>query len=129
MAGEKTNVSTIILRISIRVLINVLLLFVLVQGMASAYQFSYKLFGDIPYVAASNTQMKITIPEGSGVMDIATLLEQNGVVDSRYLFLCRVYIGEYRNKLLAGTYTLGPGMSPDEICQTICGIQSEEDKS
>lgn len=126
MARDKENVSYVILWISVRVLLNLILLFVLVQGFATAYNFSYKLFIDIPYKTMVEEVRDVTIEEGSGVIEIATLLEDKEIVESQYIFLARVYIGGYSGDIKAGTYALSAAMSPDEICKKICGIQSEE---
>lgn len=72
MAGEKDNISGAILWISVRVLINMLLLLLLVEGFINAYHFSYKLFADIPYAAGSNKTMNITIVQGSHQMKLPT---------------------------------------------------------
>lgn len=126
MVRDKENISSTILWISVRTLMNVILAFILVEGFVSAYHFSYKLFSDVPYVAASQDTMSITIAEGASAVDVAELLQQSGIVESKYLFLARVYIGKYDNQIRTGTYILGPGMSPDGICRQICGIQSED---
>lgn len=123
---DKNSVSNTILWVSIRTFINVMLLFVLVEAFILGYQFSYKLFNDNPYMAASKTTMNITIEEGTSVADVAMILDNNEIVDGKYLFMARVYLGKYHNRIQAGTYVLGPGMSPDEICRTICGIKSED---
>ncbi len=126
MVGEKKSVSTAILWISLRTLLNVLILWLLVEGFVTAYHFSYKLFGDYPYSAASSETMTIQIEEGSKVTDVAVKLEEMKIVENRYLFIARAYIGKYQEKIVAGEYILGPGMSPDEICKKICGVKSEE---
>lgn len=126
MTGEKDNISGAILWISIRVLMNMLFIFILVEGFALAYNFSYKLFADLPYITSSSDTMNITISEGRSPDEIASILKTNGIVDEKYIFLARVYLGKYQDKIVPGTYTLGPGMSPDEICRMICGMQSEE---
>lgn len=126
MARDKENVSYAILWISIRVLLNLTLVFLLTQGFATAYNFSYKLFIDIPYKTMAEDVKDITIEEGSSVIDIATLLEEKEIVESRYIFCARVYIGGYDEDIKAGTHMLNAGMSPDEICKRICGIQSED---
>lgn len=123
---DKKSISSTILSISLRTLVNVCILLFLVEGFVNSYHFSQKLFADYPYVAASSEKMEVIIAKGSDAMQIAEMLEEKGIVDSRYLFLARVYIGGYRDKILAGSYSLGPGMSPDEICREICGLQSEE---
>lgn len=125
MTRDKESISSIILQISLRTLVNVILVFVLVEGFVTTYHFSYKLFADFAYAAASQETINITIADGDTAKDVAVVLEQNGVVESRYLFLARAYLGKYNNRIQAGTYTVGPGMTPDEICKTICGLQSE----
>lgn len=126
MTGDNNSISGTILRISLRTLVNVILVFILLEGFTGAYYFSYKLFADYPYVAASKNMLKITISEGESAKDVAVLLEESGIVENRYMFMARAYLGKYNNRIQAGTYTIGPGMSPDEICRRICGIQSEE---
>ena len=126
MTGDKKSVSSTILSISVRALINVMLILVLVEGFSNAYHFTHKLFSDYPYVAASSETIRVTIEEGSSVQQVAEMLDELGIVDGKYLFMARVYIGDYRDKMKAGTYMLGPGMTPDEICKEICNIQSEE---
>ena len=126
MTGDKQSVSSTVLWISLRALWNILLVFILVEGFTNAYYFSYKVFTDIPYVAASEDTRTVFITEGENVFTIAETLEQNGIVESKYLFIVRAYLGEYNQKLKAGEYILGPAMTPDEICKEICGMQSEE---
>lgn len=126
MAKDNENAYSVILGVCIRTLINVVFLFLLVEGFTYSYHFSYKLFADLPTAAASSDMKNITIDAGSSAKDVAFLLEANGIVDDKYIFVARAYLGKYNNKIQAGTYTLGPGMTPDEICRMICGIQSEE---
>lgn len=124
MTGDKDNIANTILRLSLRTLVNMILVFCLVEGFVVAHRFSYELFADYPYIAASKDVMSITIDEGSSTRDIAKQLEQAGIVKNQYLFLARSYLGKYSNRIQAGTYTLGPGMSPDEICRRLCGVES-----
>lgn len=126
MTGENENIWSTILRFSLRTLINIILLFVLVEAFVVAYQYSYKLFSDLPYLAASQDVTTIVIEQGQTTKDIALILEQSGIVENQYLFLARAYLGKYNNKIQAGTYTLGPGMTLEEICRKLCGIQSED---
>ena len=126
MAGEREDTSKIILQISIRTLINIILVFVLVEGFVWCYQFSYRVFADIPYMPGSQNTVTITIEQGENARQIANAMEQGGLVEDNKLFLARIYLGKYTHKILAGTYTLSPGMTTDAICKKICGMQSEE---
>lgn len=124
MLKDKESITSIIFFMSIRILINAALLLVLVEGFVLSYRFTYKVFADIPYIAASSDMKSITIEPGTEVKDIADLLDDFGIVEGKYQFLARVYLGKYDDKIVAGTYSLGPGMTPDEICRRICGLQS-----
>lgn len=124
MTRDNDSITSKLLWFSLRTLINMMLLFVLVEGCIMAYQFSYELFADYPYIAASESVMKVNIDEGSAAVTVAGQLEQAGIVKNKYLFLARVYLGKYNNRIQAGTYTLGPGMTPDEICRKLCGVGS-----
>ncbi len=126
MIDEKESILKRILQFCMQLLVNLFLLFLLIEGFKSSYYFSYKLFADVPYRVGADQRISITIEEGSTATLIAQQLEQNGIVEGKYLFLAREYLGKYNNRILAGTYQLGPDMTPDEICRTICGIQSED---
>lgn len=124
MTRDNDNITSKLLWFSLRTLINMFLLFVLVEGFITAYHFSYELFADYPYVAASDRVLEVKIAEGATPVMVASQLEETGIVKNKYLFLARVYLGKYGKKIQAGSYNLGPGMTPDEICRKLCGIGS-----
>ncbi len=123
---ENDKISKVILQISLRTLMNVVLLFILVEGFIYTYQFSYKVFADVPYMPASSDTVTVTIESGSTAKQVAGIMEGSGLVEDDKLILARLYLGKYNKKIIAGTYTLSPAMSADAICKKICGIQSEE---
>ena len=123
---ENDKISKVILQISLRTLMNVVLLFILVEGFVYTSQFSYKVFADVPYMPASSDTVTITIESGSTAKQVADIMEGSGLVEDDKLILARLYLGKYNKKIIAGTYTLSPAMSADAICKKICGIQSEE---
>lgn len=123
---ENDKISKVILQISLRTLMNVVLLFILVEGFVYTYQFSYKVFADVPYMPASSDTVTITIESGSTAKQVASIMEGSGLVEDDKLILARLYLGKYNKKIIAGTYTLSPAMPADAICKKICGIQSEE---
>lgn len=125
MAEDKNSVSKTLLWVSVNTLFNMLLLFILVESFFAAYSFSYKLFADMPCEAISGTLTDITINEGMTIRELASVLESNHIVESEEMFLARVYIGKYSDRIKSGTYSLSPTMTPDEICKTICREQSE----
>lgn len=116
----------IIIGFILRTMINILFVIGIVEGFVYSYHFSYKLFADIPYKPAVSETMNITIESGNSAKDVADILDSLDIVENKYLILARMYIGKYNSKIKAGTYKLGPAMTPDEICRCICGIQREE---
>jgi len=123
-SGE--NKFKIIIGFVLRTMINILFVLGIIEGFLYSYHFSYKLFADMPYKPVAEETFNITIESGSNAIDVAKLLDQFGIVESEYLIMARMYIGKYNSKIQAGTYTLGPSMTPDEICRCICGIRNEE---
>lgn len=124
MTEDNNSTAKAILEFGIRTIVNLTLLFLLVQSFVVSHRFAYQLFADLPYVPASNQVYNITIAEGTSPRELAGVLAANQIVESDMLFLARVYIGKYGTRIQAGTYSLGPGMSPDEICKKICGVTS-----
>ena len=76
MAGDRENISGTILRLSLRTLVNMVLLFFLVEGCIAAYNFSYKVFADYPYMAVSKDTKTVTISKGQTARDVAVVLEE-----------------------------------------------------
>lgn len=64
MANENENTYKVILGVCIRVLMDIVFVFLLAEGFRYSYQFSYKLFADLPKTAAATEVMNITIEEG-----------------------------------------------------------------
>ncbi|MDO5156084.1 MAG: endolytic transglycosylase MltG [Eubacteriales bacterium] len=123
---EKENIYARILGFCFHILLDVMFVFFILEGYTYSYNLAYRLFGDLPATVMSTQTMRVTIDEGSSAKQVADELKLKGVIDDSYVFMARVYLGKYSNRIVSGTYILGPGMSPDQICRTICGIRSEE---
>ncbi len=126
MGKENEGGSGSWLRISLRMLINAMIVFVLVEGFIYSFHFSYAVFTDVPYMSGQNNMVTVTIQQGESATDVADMLYNNRIIENKYIFLARVYLGKYQNRIEAGTYNVNSTMSPDTICKLFCGIQSEE---
>ena len=124
ISGE--NKFKLIMGFLFRTILNMLFILGIFEGFVYSYHFSYKLFMDVPYKPVESEMLDITIEPGNNAIDVAKLLDKFGIVESEYMVLARMYVGKYNTRIQAGTYKLGPSMTPDEICRCICGIQSEE---
>jgi UPF0755 protein len=76
--------------------------FVLVWFLISLFQ---------PFTGSGHGRVKVTIPQGSGVSKIGSLLEHDGVVSSGFFFKLAATIDGDRGKLHAGQYNMKLGMS------------------
>ncbi|MDB5185930.1 MAG: Endolytic murein transglycosylase [Candidatus Saccharibacteria bacterium] len=72
-------------------------------------------------VSASQKSQLITIPEGSTVKEIGVNLEKTGVIRASWAFEWYVRNNSLRDKLQAGTYTLRPNQSTEEIANILTG--------
>ncbi len=64
-----------------------------------------------PFGNSGHGQVQVTIPKGSSVSQIGSILERDGVISSGFFFKLRAAIDGDRGKLRAGDYVLKKGMS------------------
>ena len=64
-----------------------------------------------PFSGDGEGRVRVVIPKGAGVGDIAQMLDDRGVVSSAFFFNARATLGGRRGDLKPGVYTLGEGMS------------------
>jgi UPF0755 protein len=64
-----------------------------------------------PFAGDGHGRVQVTIPKGSGVGEIADLLERRGVVSSSFLFELRATLSGSRGDLKPGSYALRSDMS------------------
>ncbi|MBI5105298.1 MAG: endolytic transglycosylase MltG, partial [Solirubrobacterales bacterium] len=77
--------------------------------LAAVAVFAYKLFQ--PFAGEGSGQVRVVIPSGSTASDIATILEEQDVIDSAFFFNIRTRLSGKREDLKAGTHTLRRDMS------------------
>lgn len=73
-------------------------------------------FGGLAARAEDKTAVHVVIPKGAGPRQIASILEDKGVIGDATLFYRWVrFVAKKHNAMKAGEYELSPGMSPQEI--------------
>lgn len=114
MSDEKRARSRIVRRITVIILAVFLLL--IATGTALAYVYVKQSVE--PVDAASSESVEIEVPLGAGSGYIGELLEENGLVRNSTIF--RFYT-RFKNEssFQAGTYTLSPSQSMDELIETL----------
>lgn len=66
-------------------------------------------------VSSNQTTITITIPTGSSLSDVTTLLKKNGLIRNEWVFKQYVRSKGLQDSILAGTYALKPSQSVSEI--------------
>lgn len=72
-------------------------------------------------VSSSQTAVKVTIPTGSSVSDISKILHDNKLIRNERVFNQYVRRQNVQDKLQAGTYSLRPSDSVQEITKILTG--------
>lgn len=112
-----------VLQFSIGFGINVIIVILLMQAFYFAYNFSYDVFSNTTYKAYDDTEIAVTIEPGASGMEVASLLEEKGVVESKYVAYVRAKVT--KATVMPGTYVLKPSMTLDEI-YAILGNEEQE---
>lgn len=61
----------------------------------------------------------VTVPEGASTRQIAQILKENHVIDSKLIFLARLSVSKYNGKLQYGTFEFDKSESMGEIIKTL----------
>ncbi len=96
-----------------------LLVFLVVAAGAAGTWYVFKEFDAPGPQAPSGTETIVSIPMGTGLNQVATILEQNRVVRSGLVFRIGVIVNRKAAALKAGEYGIPSGSSPSQIMQIL----------
>src|SRR5687767_6616709 len=83
-----------------------------------AFWWVYRELG-APFYGPASPEIFVTIPKGTGGQSIAQLLEEKGVVRSRYPFLLHLYLAGAERSLQAGEYRFASPATPLQIADRL----------
>lgn len=129
MAIDSARSMKKVLRFLFGLLINVCILFILVKGFSYSFDFAYQVFATTAAESGSNKKTAVTITEDEPLLDVATSLQEAGVIDNRYAFILKVRINGDAGKIQAGTYSMSPKNTNQEIIDMITGVAKKDDDS
>ena len=95
----------------------------LVGGLTTQYLYSQNL----KPLSASQKQVQITIPSGTTVNEIGQMLQEKGVIKASWAFQWYVRTNGLRDRLQAGTYSLRPNQSIQEITEVLTNGKIQTD--
>jgi UPF0755 protein len=85
---------------------------------------TYLFVGGQPVDPQSGDSIVLEIPEGSGTAQIASVLEENQLIKSGFIFRLQSKLSSNDGKYKAGTYSFSQDMSMKEIMKIIIGGRS-----
>jgi UPF0755 protein len=72
-----------------------------------------------PFKGEGEGKVRVVIPQGASLSDIAELLEKEGIVDSSTFFALRARISGHSGDLKPGPYTLQSGMAHTDVLDAL----------
>ena len=107
-------------------LINIIIVYFICRLFTYSFNFTYSVFGDAAKDPAGREYAVIEIPADSSTLQIGEALEDNNIIEDKYVFWAKVKIKKAGGKIKAGKYGLSSSMTYGEIINLICGIDEEE---
>jgi UPF0755 protein len=123
MATKSTSVkatlkiTSFIIRLLMNIMFYILVIFLIVAISRKAFQFAYQLYGPVIVEEAPGKDIIFQIKKGESSMDVASKLERNRVIVSKYSFYVKTKL--QGAEIMAGTYEINSAMTYDEILNTI----------
>lgn len=97
----------LILQVALCILFYFAVYAIVIDYAGEAYDFSYQIFGDVSMDPSSDEKVKITIPEGSSLREVASLLAEKELIKNEYSFYIRGKLSTNEKRvILPGTYIL-----------------------
>ncbi len=109
-------------------LINVLIVYLVIQIFSYSFNFTYSVFGDVCKSPGSTEYVVVEIPADSSILEIGQALEDGGIIDDKYVFFAKVKVKGYGDKIRSGKFGLSASMNYDEILEVICDLDTDEEE-
>lgn len=109
----------------LRILIYILVVCSIILLCKTAYSFGYSIYKQEPMSEAPGQAVTVVVPEGSSTMEIGSILEKKGLVESQWMFMIQEYLSQYHGKMQPGTYLLNTAMIPNEVMAVLSGEEVE----
>lgn len=109
-------------------LINIVIVFIIIKLFSYSFNFAYSVFGDVAKDPTGREYAVIEIPADSSTLQIGKALEDNNIIEDKYVFFAKIRIKKLGGQIKAGKYGLSSSMTYNEIINLICGINEDEEE-
>mgnify|MGYP000833840328 CR=1 FL=1 len=110
----------------LNILMMVLIVFVVIQLAAVAYDIGYRVFTEPPMESEPGRDVMVEVESGMSAWALGTELEEKGLVDNHILFTVQLQLSSYAKDMKPGLYTLNTSMTAREMMQVMTKEEIEE---
>ena len=130
MANKKKNDVTYIVTVMgargiIKLLLIVLVIIFFIFLARTSYKFGYAIFNERPMNAETPTEILVEIPKDASTLEIATILENNGLIENRFIFLLQERFSAHHGNLQPGKYYMNTGQTASQLLKILARVDTE----
>lgn len=123
----KSLIFTVIETIVKVVIIAVAVMYI-IKGVGVAFDFGYRVFADEPMSVGEGRTITVGIAENASVKDVATMLEQKGLIRDADLFVIQERLSQYHDQIQSGIFDLSTSMTASDILAVISSESQYSDE-
>lgn len=117
------------LGISLNLILLCIAVVVIIFAGTKASSFGYNIFNEQAVDSTENARkVEVTIKENISAKQLANVLYEKGLIKDKTIFYFQVILSDYKNKFIAGTYTLSTDMLPTDIMKILTGTGEDGKK-
>ncbi len=116
-----------ITRFAVGLLVNVAIIYLLVNTFSYGYNFAYDVFADVCKDEADTQVVSVHIEADSSILEVCQTLNEAGVVKDYVALAVKLRIGSYAASIQPGVYQIAPSNTSEEIITIITGGTLSED--
>lgn len=114
---EINQITATIIGLSAKLLFFALVFFLLYEGAVRGYRLGHEIFDPSAVEAPPGTAREIVIGEKDSAADVGKMLEEEGLIESRLVFLIQAKLYEY--EIEPGTYVFHTSETSREMLKTL----------
>ncbi|MBU5472544.1 endolytic transglycosylase MltG [Roseburia sp. MSJ-14] len=110
----------------LNILMMVLVVFVVIQLAAVAYNLGYRVFTEPAMDESPGRDVMVEVDQNMSDWDLGIELEEKGLVENHLLFTIQLKLSSYKKDIKPGLYTLNTSMTAKELMQVMAKEENEE---
>lgn len=110
----------------LNILMMVLVVFVVIQLAAVAYNLGYRVFTEPAMDESLGRDVMVEVDQNMSDWDLGIELEEKGLVENHLLFTIQLKLSSYKKDIKPGLYTLNTSMTAKELMQVMAKEENEE---